>query len=350
MHSDMGWSDTRQYSTKRREASPVAGSMSVRCRTCNAEFAVAPTASGECRTVRRMKNSSIDPLAPQPVPVRIRFRRRMAEQLCPLLIGAVLAGVLSMSARSATILTDLAKAPGEAPLTAEFQLDVSPILQLPEEERLAYAARLQEALDAAQLPLATAQYILLVDRSASVQAALLFWGSSAQGWALVGATPVSTGLPGRYEHFTTPLGVFDHSTSNPDFRALGTKNKLGFRGYGVKSMRVYDFGWVKAPRGWGDHAMGVLRLQMHATDPNLAAPRLGTVQSEGCVRIPASLNAFIDRHGLLDAAYEQAVDEGAHLWVLRVDRTPTPYAGRYLVVVDSERKERPAWSPLPVRH
>ena len=306
-------------------------------------------AGGGCRTIRHMKSSSIDPLAPEQVPVRIHLGRRMAEQLYPLIIGAVLAGVLSMSAHSETILDHLAKAPREAPLTAEFQLDVLPMLQLPEEERVAYAARLQAALDAAQLPPAAAQYILLVDRSVSVQAALLYWGSAAQGWALVGATPVSSGLPGRYQHFITPLGVFDHSMSNPDFRALGTKNKLGFRGYGAKGMRVYDFGWVKAPRGWGDHAMGVLRLQMHATDPDLAAPRLGTAQSEGCVRIPASLNAFIDRHGLLDAAYEQAVQEGAHLWVLRVDRTPTPDAGRYLVVVDSERKERPAWLPLPTK-
>jgi hypothetical protein len=38
---------------------------------------------------------------------------------------------LSMSARSETILDDLAKAAGEARLTAEFQLDASPILQLP---------------------------------------------------------------------------------------------------------------------------------------------------------------------------------------------------------------------------
>jgi hypothetical protein len=36
-----------------------------------------------------------------------------------------------MSARSETILDDLAKAAGEARLTAEFQLDASPILQLP---------------------------------------------------------------------------------------------------------------------------------------------------------------------------------------------------------------------------
>ncbi len=271
----------------------------------------------------------------------------MARRLCRLVVCGLLVGVSSAPAHSETTPDDPARAPEHVQLAAEFQLDVSPVLQVPLEERLAYAARLQAALDAAQLTLATAQYILLVDRSASVQAALLFWGSASQGWALVGATPVSTGLPGRYEHFATPLGVFDHSMTNPDFRAEGTKNKLGFRGYGVKGMRVYDFGWVEAPRGWGDHAMGVMRLQMHATDPDLAAPRLGTAQSEGCVRIPASLNAFIDRHGLLDAAYEQAVADGAHLWVLRVDRMPTPFAGRYLAVVDSEREERPAWAFVP---
>ena len=265
------------------------------------------------------------------------------------IIGAVLAGAMTLSAHGETIPDGLAQAPGEAPLTAAFRLEVSPSLQLPPEERAAYAARLQASIDAAQLPPAPAQYILLVDRSASVQAALLYWGSVAQGWDLVGATPVSTGLPGRYEHFTTPLGVYQHSMSNPDFRAEGTKNKLGFRGYGVKGMRVYDFGWVEAPRGWGNRAMGVLRLQMHATDPVLAEPRLGTAQSEGCVRIPAALNAFIDRHGLLDAAYEEAANGGARLWVLRADRVPTPDAGRYLVVVDSERTERPAWSPLPAK-
>ena len=43
--------------------------------------------------------------------------------------------------------------------------------------------------------------------------------------------------------------------------------------------------------------MGVLRLQMHATAPDPAEQTLGTPQSEGCVRIPALLNEFVDRHG-----------------------------------------------------
>ena len=162
-----------------------------------------------------------------------------------------------------------------------------------------------------------------------------------------GIAPVSTGLPGRYEHFTTPLGVFDHSLANPDFRAEGTKNSQGFRGYGSKGTRVYDFGWVEAPRGWGAGAMGTLRLQMHATDPWLAEPKLGTAQSEGCVRIPATLNTFIDRHGLLDEDYDRQSDSGAHLWVQRSDRTPTSKPGRCLVVVDSNLQQRLEWWPLP---
>lgn len=166
------------------------------------------------------------------------------------------------------------------------------------------------ALGAAQVALSTPQFVLRVDRNPKVQAALLFWGSGPAGWRLVGAAPVSTGLPGRFEHFTTPLGVFDHPMANPDFRAEGTKNKLGCRGYGVKGMGIYDFGWVEAPRGWGNGAMGVLRLQMHATDPDLAAPRSPKAGISGCC-------------------------------------APT---GCYMVVVDSERPERPLWSPEPVTH
>lgn len=233
------------------------------------------------------------------------------------------------------------------PLAESFQRDVTPRLDPPPAERVGYAAYLRQALVTAGIEIATPQFVLLVDRNPRVQAALLYWGSDIHDWEFVGATPVSTGLPGRFEHFTTPLGVYAHTLLNPDFRAEGTRNKLGFRGYGSKGMRIYDLGWVRAPRGWGDGAMGVLRLQMHATDPDHGAPRLGTPQSEGCIRIPEKLNDFLDRHGVLDEDYERALAGGARLWVLRADRTPTASPGRYIVVVDSERSTRPAWSPLP---
>jgi hypothetical protein len=69
------------------------------------------------------------------------------------------------------------------------------------------------------------------------------------------------------------------------------------------------------------------------------------VRSKGCIRIPASLNKFIDRYGSLDADYEAQIAGRGQLWVLRPDREPVPGAGRYLVIVDSGRKARPAWSP-----
>ena len=265
------------------------------------------------------------------------------------LLGRTEVGASTASAASPVVPTDVSAR------ALAFLRDVTPRLQPPLEAVVAYAQRLAQALAAAQAtptaPTTPAgpRYVLLIDRSPQVQAAMLYWGASSMGWVHVGSTPVSTGLPGRYEHFTTPLGVFDHNTGNPDFRALGTKNALGFRGYGAKGLRVYDFGWVASPRGWGDGAMGTLRLQMHSTDARLAAWRLGSAQSEGCVRIPASLNLFIDHHGLLDADYDRAVAAGSRLWVLRKDRQPTPQAGRAMVVVDSQASVRPAWSPAPVQ-
>jgi hypothetical protein len=73
----------------------------------------------------------------------------------------------------------------------------------------------------------------------------------------------------------------------------------------------------------GDHAVIQARLQMHATDPDQLERRLGTAQSKGCIRIPASLNIFLDRFSVLDQDYEQGLDEGRRLWVLRRDRSST---------------------------
>jgi hypothetical protein len=240
-----------------------------------------------------------------------------------------------------------AKVDDAARASVLFAEQVTPQLAMPATVLADYTARLDAVLGGDGAAPAQPQFLLLVDRSALVQAALLLWGAAGQGWRLVGAVPVSTGLPGKFEHFLTPLGVFAHSTDNPDFRAEGTKNKLGFRGYGSKGMRIYDLGWVAAPRGWGDGAMGVLRLQMHATDPQLAEPRLGTPQSEGCIRIPATFNHFLDMNGLLDADYDLPLPDGAKRWVLDPHRTSVGSAGRSIVVVDSGATERPAWSPAP---
>lgn len=180
---------------------------------------------------------------------------------------------------------------------------------------------------------------------------MLYWLPQAGPPILLGATPVSTGRVGQFDHFETPTGVFAHSLANPDFRAQGTRNANGIFGYGLKGARVYDFGWQQARKGWGDHAIGTMRLQMHATDPYVLEPKLGTAQSKGCIRIPATLNHLIDRLGLLDADYELAAALVTTPWVLLRDRLPQAGAGRYLIIVDTERDQRPDWSarPLPAR-
>ena len=61
-------------------------------------------------------------------------------------------------------------------------------------------------------------------------------------------------------YYETPIGVFDHSIANPDSRAEGTENAMGILGYGVRGMRVYDFGWVGARKTW-EPGKGIMRLQ-----------------------------------------------------------------------------------------
>jgi len=238
----------------------------------------------------------------------------------------------------------------QADLAVEFQESVSPKLQPPPEVIIAYAKDLKESLHNSSIQLNSSQYVILVDRNPNVQVGMIFWGDLNNGWKLIGATPISTGMPGTFDHFLTPLGVFTHSLDNLDFRSEGTKNELGFRGYGIKGMRVYDFGWVNEPRGWGDQRMAVMRLQMHATDPVLAENLLGIPRSKGCIRIPASMNEFIDRYGILDADYDAAIKKGSHFWVLRHDRNLTNTPGRYLVVIDSGLNTRPNWTFMPKRN
>ncbi|HEY3597739.1 MAG TPA: L,D-transpeptidase [Paraburkholderia sp.] len=229
-----------------------------------------------------------------------------------------------------------------------FAHDVTRRLKIPAADQRAYGARLQVALDDKTLGGLSGEYVVLVDRNENVQALFIYFRATpADSWQLIGASPVATGRPGQFDHFITPLGVFEHSPDNMDFRAEGTMNRNGIRGYGKHDMRIFDLGWAEGERGWGNGGMSPMRFQMHATDPDRLEPLLGIRHSKGCVRIPASLDVLLDRFGILDAEYEDLVDSGRSLWVLYRDRQVTPWAGRYIVVVDSARKTRPAWSPAP---
>lgn len=242
------------------------------------------------------------------------------------------------------LFTAQARAEDGVALSIAYRREVDMRLAVPESDQARYATRLDDAVS--NIRFENSQYLLLVDRSPKVQAVFLYFlDLPASRLHFIGASPASTGKPGKFDYFVTPVGVFAHTTDNMDYRAEGTYNKNGIRGLGLQGMRVYDFGWVEAERGWDKGGLGQMRLLMHATDPDFLEAHLGTARSKGCVRIPATLNVFIDRYGLLDADYEAALSRGENLWVLRPDRISTAWPGRYLVIVDSNSNTRPAWSP-----
>jgi hypothetical protein len=234
--------------------------------------------------------------------------------------------------------------PDGTTLAGNYAREVDLRLEVPEDEQQSWALLLAGLFTDKDL---AAQYVVLVDRNPFVQAVAIYWIGPDRSFHFIGASPASTGKPGSFDHFITPTGIFEHTVANPDFRAEGTRNENGIRGYGRKGMRVFDFGWQQAGRGWGRGGEATMRLQMHATDPDLLERRLGTVQSKGCIRIPATLDTFIDRYAILDAEYEEAMAMGETFWVLSKEREPTVWPGRLLIVVDSGRTSRPPWSPLP---
>jgi len=260
---------------------------------------------------------------------------------------AILAFIMGLVATSAPGATKRGLGEMDGDLGVDFACEVSNRLAVPADAQDDYARRLAQALEQAGVKDLAPQHVLLVDRSPNVQAALLFRLTPGGDWILAGAVPVSTGLPGQFEHFETPLGVFAHSPDNPDFRAEGTFNDNGIRGYGRSGERVFDFGWVTEAQGWGDRHEGTMRLQLHATDPDQLEGWLGSRRSKGCIRVPAGFDEFLDRRGVLDQDYEAAASEGRAPRILLPNRETTRWPGRYLVVIDSGATKRPGWSPAP---
>lgn len=216
-----------------------------------------------------------------------------------------------------------------------------------------------EASDAAWVALARAelviagfmpdrpQLLVVVDRNPLVQQLVVMLASPQDTWRVVGGTKVSTGSTGRFDHYITPRGVFNITPAILGFRAEGTLNENGIRGLGSKGMRVWDFGWQVAAKGWnagpGKPDRTPIRLMMHATDPDRLEGRIGHPASQGCIRIPTTLNRFLDRHGVLDVEYERAaVHDIRFRTLLPADRQPSGVAGNTLVVVDSAAKDKTA--------
>ncbi len=187
------------------------------------------------------------------------------------------------------------------------------------------------------------QLLVVVDRNPLVQQLAIVLARPDGEWQAVGGTKVSTGSTGRFDHYITPCGVFRLTDAVLGYRAEGTLNENGIRGLGAKGMRVWDFGWQVAMKGWnagpGKPDRVPIRLMMHATDPARLEQRIGRPASQGCIRIPSAMNRFLDRHGVLDSEYERsAVTDIRFRSLLLPGREPTPLAGNTLVVVDSGEK------------
>jgi len=228
-----------------------------------------------------------------------------------------------------------------ARLRAELMRDVHDTVRetVPADER--WIALAKAMLAQSRTTLRRPQVLVVVDRNPRVEQLALVVAQPDAPWLVIGGTHVSTGQAGRFDHYITPTGVFVHDASILDYRAEGTYNQNHIRGLGTKGMRVWDFGWQWARKGWrGNGEQGQIRLLMHATDPVYLARRLGHPASDGCVRIPADMNRFMDHYSILDRDYLQAARfddsyDSAIAAVLPADRDPTPLAGDKLVVVDS---------------
>ena len=206
-----------------------------------------------------------------------------------------------------------------------------------------WIALAERQLGASSVTIDYAQLLVVVDRNPARQELRILLAQPAnQPWYVIGGSKVSTGQAARRGYFITPTGVFAHQSDILDYRALGTFNENHIRGLGLKGMRVWDFGWQTARKGWlADDDTAEIRLQMHATDPDYLEQRLGRPASQGCIRVPARMNRFLDFHGVLDADYERAAgDDARFAAILLPEREPTKLAGDLLVVVDSSSAAR----------
>ncbi len=198
----------------------------------------------------------------------------------------------------------------------------------------------------ANLSIDTMQAVLVVDRSPLVQRLWVTVAAPGSPLEVLGSVHVSTGKPGRKEHFRTPVGVFVDNAGILGYRALGTYNEFHIRGIGLRGMRVWDFGWQTTDDWRKPRDIMAVRMEMHATDPVLE-PRLGHWDSEGCIRIPSRFNSFLDHTGLIDAKEREAArDDRRFAALLPKDAEPSPLAGQTLVVVDTSEPDAAPSDPV----
>ena len=209
---------------------------------------------------------------------------------------------------------------------------------VPSQYQVALTPEMQAAQDAAirSYPevqaLMAPEFLVVVNRHAKVQSMSVVL-TDGKIIHYVGSAKVSTGDLNRKKYFATPIGLFENKREYGNYRAQGTKNENGIRGFGRKGMRVFDFGWQDSVASWGARSPASIRLLIHATDPDVLEARLGATASQGCVRIQTGVNVFLDEYGVLDKNY-LATDTTAAGWVLSKTKKFNKYDGRFMIVME----------------
>lgn len=203
-------------------------------------------------------------------------------------------------------------------LARRYQAVVDRQLQVPDNEVVIYGGLAENEIASAREAMLGPQYVLVVDSCPAVQAAFLFFRLLPGRYELIGGAPASTGNPEAAGCLATPQGVFAQADVEYARRL---------------SSRIYDFG-VQRTRRPTSGGFASLRLQARAATGRTGA-LLGKPQSDGCILLPPDLVAFLDQFGVLDADRREGRTPGGEA---------LPFVGRYLVVVDSERDERPDWA------
>lgn len=214
-------------------------------------------------------------------------------------------------------------------LREQYRREVSPRLAMPADEVRLYGGIAELQLYNVGHALVAPQYLLVIDGNPYVQAAMLFWRLLPGSYELVGASPVSTSAP-TADGPGTVQGLFEQE---PDDKV----DASCVRSCGRGRQRIYDFDRQPPNQGLAARGASDLRVQVRGADRR-AQHRLGAPSPDGCILLPASLISFLDEYGILDDAAPG-----------RVQRHVLPYRGRHLMLVDSEREERPEWSPAPRR-
>lgn len=233
-----------------------------------------------------------------------------------LLLGAA-ASCLPLATLATTVYT-----PHE--LREQYERQVLPRLHPPADEARLYGGIAELELFNVGQELLEPQYLLVIDVNPNVQAALLFWRLLPGSYELVGAAPVSTSKSAGES--LLPQGLFEQARA-----AVACEGSS----CGAGAQRVYDFGWQPRRQPFALPPRGDMRLQVRAADRQ-AERHLGAPCSDGCILMPSTLISFLDEYGVLDDGVSG-----------RVQRHVLPYRGRHLMLVDSERDDRPSWSPAP---